>query len=277
MKPRNQEVAGRAGRATPLRKPRLVAVRFTKRQLLKLSKPERELLLRLGLALNDLLLFQRIWAAFYYREPKTQLAIEAHTIQSIGALLVLVGKIHEACEVFRKRFLSSPIGREYLRNFSPRQQTAVATLKKLLGSDNLVSKIRNSFAFHYHDEDLSPFIDQLEDKDVLSMYLGDPDGNSMHMFASEPMLRSLLAATGEATPQAGLKRIQDFAGNITEALGHWAAAVQIVAVRKILGDRYRPEDCEIAENEYLPQDKIAFPFFMAVATNYKPKGRRDLF
>jgi hypothetical protein len=57
--------------------PRLFAIRFTKDKLLKLPKAERELLLRVGLALNDLALFNRVWMSFYYREPKSQLTLEA--------------------------------------------------------------------------------------------------------------------------------------------------------------------------------------------------------
>jgi hypothetical protein len=253
-----------AGKESSSGRPRLVAIRFNKRQLLKLPKPERELLLRVGLALNDLALFQRIWASFIYREPKTPLAMEAQAIHSVGALLVLVGKIDEACKVFQKWFLSSPVGRDYLPHFSARHQTSVTTLKKLLGSDNLLTTIRNSFAFHYHDDDLSPFIDRLENEAILSMYLGAPDGNSMNTFASEAMFRSLLAATGEVTAEAALQRIQVFAGDIVAALNEWGAAVQIVAIKRMLGGKHRTEECEIAAHEYLPQDQICFPFFMSV-------------
>jgi hypothetical protein len=250
-------------------KPRLVAIRFTKRQLLKLPKAERELLLRVGLALNDLALFQRIWASVIYREPKTPLALEAQAIQGVGTLLVLVGKIHETCKVFRQWFLARPVGREYLRHFSVEHQTSVATLKKLLDSDDLLTTIRNSFAFHYHDDDLSPFVDQLDDDDILSMYLGAPDGNSMNTFASEAMFRSLLTATGEATPKAALDRIQDFAGAVIAALNAWGGAVQIVAVKKMLGNKHGYEECEIADHEFLPQDQICFPFFMSVPERHR--------
>jgi hypothetical protein len=101
------------------------------------------------------------------------------------------------------------------------------------------------------------------------MYLGAPDGNSMNTFASEAMFRSLLTATGEATPKAALDRIQDFAGEVIAALNAWAAAVQIVAVKKMLGTKHRYEECEIAHHEFLPQDQICFPFFMSVPERHR--------
>jgi hypothetical protein len=92
--------------------PRLGAVRFTKEQLMGLSKPERELLLRLGLAMNDLSLFNRVWTACYFRQPKSPLALKAQVLQEVSTLLVFLGKLNEACEVFRKYFLQSRVGRD---------------------------------------------------------------------------------------------------------------------------------------------------------------------
>jgi hypothetical protein len=88
-------------------KPRLAVVRFTKSQLMRLPKNERELLLRVGLLINDILLYQRLWLMLMYRDPKSALAKEAHAIQSATLLLALVGKTFEAMEVFDRRFLSS--------------------------------------------------------------------------------------------------------------------------------------------------------------------------
>ena len=47
--------------------PSLTEIRFTKEQLMQLPEEERELLMRVGLVSNDVLLFQRLWAAFIYR------------------------------------------------------------------------------------------------------------------------------------------------------------------------------------------------------------------
>ena len=255
--------------------PRLAEIRFTKAQLMKLPHEERELLLRVGLVVNDVLLFQRLWAAFIYRDPKTPLAVEAQAIQSLTVLLVIVGKVFEACDgVFNKRFLSSPIGAAYLPKFSEGYKRSVQYLKRLQGANSLLAKIRNTHAFHYlAKEDLTPSVEALPDDRILSIYLGDPDGNTMNAFAAEASFRLLPKITGENSPTAALEKIQDEAGNAIEALFQWAAAVQLVAIKKMLGQKPPMRPRRIEEHEYLPQDKIAFPFFMAIATNYKPKRK----
>jgi hypothetical protein len=71
----------------PPTKPRLHEIRFTREQLLQLPEEERELLMRVGLVSNDVLLFQRLWAAFIFRDPKTPLAFEAQAIQAVTVRL----------------------------------------------------------------------------------------------------------------------------------------------------------------------------------------------
>jgi hypothetical protein len=256
--------------------PRLTEIRFTREQLLRLPEAERELLMRVCLVQNEVLLFQRIWAAFTYRDPKTPLAMEAQAIQALTVLLIIAGKVFEALDgVFRRQFLSSPLSREYLPKFSKKHLEALAFLKKVLGANSMLAAIRNTHAFHYlTDEPLSPYIEAMPDGRVLSIYLGVPDGNTMNPFAAEASFRALLKITGESTPPAALERIQDELGDTIEALFQWAAGVQLVALKKMFGQKPPMRPRRIEADEYLPQDKIAFPFFMAVATNFKPKRNK---
>ena len=142
-------------------KPRIVETRFSKRQLMELPRQERELFLRVGLVLNDLLLFQRLWAAFMYREPRTPLAKQAQAVHAAALLLIIGGKVFEACDIFEKRFLSSHVGRRYLSRFSRSHKDTVRQLRKRLGANALLAKIRNRFAFHYHKDDLTPFVERM--------------------------------------------------------------------------------------------------------------------
>jgi hypothetical protein len=242
---------------------------------MKLPAEERELLIRVGLVANDVLLFQRIWAAFIYREPKTSLAIEAQAIQALTVLLIIAGKVFEAVDgVFNKRFLSSQISREYLARFSKEQKLAFEYLKKLQGANCMLADIRNTHAFHYLNKiELSPYVEAMPDDQIHRIYLGDPDGNTMNAFAAHASFMALLKITGETTPPAALERLQDELGDTIEALFQWAAGVQLVALKKMLGPKPPMQARRIEEHEYLPQDKIVFPFFMTVATNYKPKRR----
>jgi hypothetical protein len=190
----------------PPEKPRLVVVRFTKTQFMSLTPLERELLIRVGLGINDLLQFQRLWAALYFRaDPPSEATQAAHAVQSTALLLVLIGKLFEAVETtFDKFFLSSPVAKEYLPLFKPTHKEAVAALKAFRGSnDNLLANIRNGFAFHYHQQDpLSGYIEPRSDMLPMAIYMGDPDGNTLSAFAAEAFLSFFVFAYRREKPHS---------------------------------------------------------------------------
>jgi hypothetical protein len=93
-------------------------------------------------------------------------------------------------------------------------------------------------------------------------------------FAAHASFMALLKITGEATPEDALKKLEGELGDAIEAMFQWTAGVQIVALKKMLGLKPPMRPRRIEEHEYLPQDKISFPFFMTVATNFKPKRKR---
>jgi hypothetical protein len=222
-------------------KPRIVAIRFTKAQFMTLPRAERELLIRIGLAQNDLLMMQRFWGALYYRNPKSVSATEAHAVQQVTFLLIIVGQLFEALEIFRKRFLSHKISRTYLKLFNARQNEAVAKLKAALGKSNLIASIRNDFAFHYHDSrPLSSFMASLKPDRLLTMYLGDSDANTLNAHAAEPFLRALMRRTGGRTPSAALRHIQNEAAAIIAAHSTFVAAIQVIMVKKCAATPQRP-------------------------------------
>lgn len=197
-----------------------------------------------------------------YRNPKSVSATEAHAVQQVTFLLIIVGKLFEALEIFRKRFLSHKISRTYLKLFNARQNEAVAKLKAALGKSNLIASIRNDFAFHYHDSrPLSSFMASLKPDRLLTMYLGDPDANTLNAYAAEPFLRALMRRTGRRTPSAALRHIQNEAAAIIAAHSTFVAAIQVIMVKKMCGDTPMAEEVDIGEDEHLPHDQHRIPFF----------------
>jgi hypothetical protein len=230
-----------------------------------LSSAKRELLIRIGLAQNDLLLVQRFWGALYYRNPRSLWATEAHAVQQITFLLVLVGKLFEALEIFRKRFSSNAVSRAYLKQFNARQLKAVDTLKAGGGKNNLLASIRNDFAFHYHDKrPLGRFMSSWPPERLLTMYFGDPDVNTLNAYAAEPFLRALMRRTRRRTPNAALRYIQNEAAAIIAAHSTFVAAIQVLMLKEICGSTPEVEELAIGDDEYLPHDQWYIPFFTGI-------------
>jgi hypothetical protein len=258
-------------------KPRIFAVRFTKAQFMSLSLAERELLIRIGLAQNDLLMMQRLWGALYYRSPTSVAAADAHAVQQVTLLLVLVGKLYEALETFRTGFLSIELSRRYLAKFNERQREAVNVLKRALGTSQLIARVRNDFAFHYHKSGrLSRFMTSWTNDRLLTMYFADPDANTLNAYAAEPFLRALMRRTGRRTPTAALRHIQNTAAKIIAAHSTFVGAVQLAALRSMFNGNHRPEELDIGEDEYLPHDQFRMPFFAGIPSRPPREIRAEL-
>lgn len=252
--------------------PKISAVRFSKEQFMTLSPAERELLIRVGIMQNDLMVTNRLWGAHVFRQPPiSKVASDANVIQQMTTLFLFLGKLFEAIRVFETHFQRTRLSPEYQKHFNSKQLESVRTLNAANGKSGLWAAIRNSFAFHPHDADLSKFMDACWDPgQVLSIYFGDPDGNSMSSFAVEPFYASFMHLTGKSEPQEALRYVQQGASGLLQAFRDFAVAIQTTAIFKMLGTMPTLEECSIDISEFLPQDHISLPFFMAKATRYNP-------
>jgi hypothetical protein len=58
----------------------------------------------------------------------------------------LIGALHEAWLLIQKRFLGSPIGREYQDRLNDSGRNALDSLKKYFGASNILNTLRNNYA-----------------------------------------------------------------------------------------------------------------------------------
>ena len=196
---------------------------------------------------------------------------------SFTVLLFLIGKLFEALEVFRTRFLSNPISRIYLKQFNQTQRDAVAVLRASLGRNGLLASIRNDFAFHYHNAGhLTRFMRSWDNERLLTMYFGAPDANTLNAYAAEPFLRALMRRTKRRTPNAALRYIQRQAAAVIRAHSTFVGAVQIIALRKMFDGMPQTEEMSIRDDEYLPHDEFLIPFFAGIPSHPPRAIRAEL-
>jgi hypothetical protein len=232
--------------------PQIVVVRLTKAQLQSLPAPERELLFRMGLVVNDLLLYQRLYLAAIHVAAKSEAAIDAKAVHALNLLLVLAGKVFEGLEVYRKFFASTPNRRSYCEALDEETLVACKEIDRIRGTSSLLAKLRNSFAFHYHEEPLSTFLDRLPAEKELKLYLGNPDGNTLHEFAAQPFYESVQDSTDLADAEDALSKMLDEVLTATKALTAFANGVADHALTTIFGEAIPLEQCTVHPEEYSP-------------------------
>jgi hypothetical protein len=172
---------------------------FKKKQLSDIPKDERSLLLLMGHATNELNVLSKFILMMRKGDPSTQVEDFAEGGQIFIVMRVLIGKLHEAWELFKVRAQSNKdISEKYLKELDEEAAVALKALNEYFGKKNAVTEIRNKVAFHYKDEDdlIETNFQRLPETEPWEFYLSKTHGNTFY-YASE------MVATGSALSLAG--------------------------------------------------------------------------
>ena len=119
--------------------------------------------------------------------PPSQIADNAESGQVCVLLRDLMGKLHEAWELFKKRVQGDrPLADKYLPQLNAESAAALTNLNRHFGTGSLLTAIRNLIAFHYKDNDnlTEQSFQSIADTEPLEFYLVNSVGNSFYQ-ASE--------------------------------------------------------------------------------------------
>ena len=169
-----------------------------------LPENERVLLLLLAHASNELNVLTKLILMTRKDDPPSPIVDHVEAGQSFIFIRLLVGKLHEAWELFRARVQSDrAISTTFLPQLRPPAASALAALKKHFGQGSVLTAIRNNVSFHYSDKAnlIEASFQQLPTNEPLQFYLTQTVGNSFY-HAGE-LLAQLSALTFAKAPPAG--------------------------------------------------------------------------
>jgi hypothetical protein len=185
----------------------LHTVILTKRKLAALPEAERSLLVLLGHASNEINVLSKLILMVRKDAPPSQTAEKVEAGQACVLLRVLVGQLHEAWELFRKRVQANrPLHDKYVPLLDAHGAAALQNLNRHFGGESPLTKIRNNVAFHYADDNnlTEKSFRSVTDTEPLELYLTTQVGNSFY-YASELIVMSTalrMAVSGASNDDA---------------------------------------------------------------------------
>jgi hypothetical protein len=209
-------------------------VKLTKAKLAAMSQRERTLLILLGHANNEINVFSKLLLMTPKRDPSVDLINHVEAGQIFIIMRVLIGKLHEAWELFRKRVQDDrPLAELYIPRLAPEAKTALEELNRHFGQSSPLTNIRNNIAFHYKDNEnlVEANFPRISESEPWEFYLARTVGNSFY-YASELVvsLSAINLVKREAESASAPSSIEAFAqlcdivimvsGQITELFGH---------------------------------------------------------
>ena len=251
---------------------------LSKDRLRAMPKEERSLFLLLGYAANQITLHSKLVIFSTNRTPSELVEQHISGAQSQMLARLAIGVLDETWKLISKRFLGSPIGKEFEPKLSPTGQQALTELKRHFGGSNLLSTLRNNFAFHHpYDTDVDAGFEAAA-KDVnwdndWNWYFSHATFNSFYFLSDVVILHGILNAVGETDLVEAQKKIMSDVNKVSGHLLNFICALTEAFLGKHFGSELQAEVVAKIDNAPSVFD-VWIPFYVETPTDDTNIGSR---
>jgi hypothetical protein len=176
-----------------------------KKNLEAIPVEERRLLLLLGHATNEINVLQKLIIESGQVSPEHKFVDHVQAGQTLILMRILIGKLHEAWELFKVRFQGKREIRDlYFPKLDDKAQDALTQLKKHFGKQSPLTLIRNRLSFHYKDDHdlVETSFQRIPEDEGWNFYLSDVQANCFY-YASELVIGNGMTDHTQAAGDTG--------------------------------------------------------------------------
>jgi len=158
-------------------------VTLNKKMLSAMPETERTLLLLLGHASNEINVLSRLILMVRKDPTPSEIVDHVEAGQAFIIIRLLIGKLHEAWELFKARFQSNrQLAENCVPQLKPEGRDSMETPNRYFGRSNSLTAIRNKVSFHYTDRDnlIERAFQDTSESEPLKFYLAKTVGNSFY-------------------------------------------------------------------------------------------------
>lgn len=243
-------------------------IKFPKERLKELTTEERSLFFLLGYAANQIAIFKKltVFATNIDSEQRVRSMVEGAQTQVL--VRHLVGVVTEAWELIDKRFLTKPIGKEYRESrLGPMGQASIAALQKQFGSSNILSIIRNNYAFHHPynakvDSAFEAAAANPEFDDEWNWYLALENINCFYFISDVVVVHGMLQAIDEDDIVVAQKKLHRELNAASEEIIRFVSAFFDALMRKYFAPEVIAEVVEKVADAPVALD-VSLPFYVS--------------
>lgn len=173
----------------------IYTVNLTKAKLAAMPQADRTILLLLGHASNEINVLSKLILMTRKDDPSSKLVDRVEAGQILILMRILIGKLHEAWELFRSRVQGNrELALKYLPALPAEARMALDLLNKHFGRGSPLTKIRNKLSFHYKDEDdlIERNFHAMPESEPWEFYLSQTVGNSFYYAAEMVVTLSIV-------------------------------------------------------------------------------------
>jgi hypothetical protein len=247
---------------------KVLRIPIPKDRLRALSPDERVLFLLLGYVSNQIAMLQKLVIFSLNAEQNSE--VDQHTtgVQSQMLVRMLVGAVNEGWRLVERRFIANPTGKEYSPLLDAGGRASLLALKRQFGSSNLLTTIRNNYAYHH------PKSDELEEAFKLAaddtgldeawcFYFSQHGFNTMFFLSDVIIIQGIFKSAGIDDFVEGqeklIKEVTDAANHLLEFSKSFTKAIWL----KHFGNEIFCDKVFDVSNAPLI-DHVSIPFFVTL-------------
>ncbi|UFZ03053.1 hypothetical protein LQG66_27965 [Bradyrhizobium ontarionense] len=239
----------------------------TKEHLLKMTKEERSLFLLLGYASNQVNALWKLVTILTNGEENDPVKQRLEGAQTQIFVRLTIGAMREALKLVEGRFVKRPLGREYLPLLDAPAAEALDRLKMRFGKIDMLTVIRDSYAFHH------PTIDEMEgafqkassndggEEADWAIYFNDALLNVFFFVSDFVLVHGMANAIGEPDVNEAHKRLLGELAPVAHDLSEFSFGFAAAIFRKYFGEELLMT--LVAQFKDAPDiDDLRYPFFV---------------
>jgi hypothetical protein len=228
-----------------------------------IPEAERNLIFALGHFANEINILSKLFYWTSHNQPKGDIHQHGSNAQAMMIARLLCGKLHEGWRLMQNAYFGTKISRDYNELYDDDGKDAFRRLGRYFGGENLVSEIRNNFAFHYSPEEIGRCYVENERDDELVMLLSTDNANTLYHYAEVIVDQSLLTQIRAANPEEAMKKIIDESSEIIRLFNIAIGSCLTAAFKLHLGQDLDDLVSDTIQLRELPGFKnIGVPYFV---------------
>ena len=164
---------------------------ISKQALMDIPAKERDFFLLAGHFANEVIFLSKL-LVITQDQASEKIPAKAELTQALFVHKTLAGKLYEGWQMIRKYYFGTAISKDYHELLEKDAQEAIKQLNRYFGKGNLISKVRNSYSFHYSSDKIDPTLKEMEDGDEFDMYIAEQHINSLYYVAESVINKAML-------------------------------------------------------------------------------------
>ena len=237
--------------------------------LVGMPENERNFVIAMGHLLNELNVLNKIFYRCSQYPTDDRIIGKEQATQALCMAKIVAGKLAVGWEMLRAFYFNTQLSREYGPLLSPQASAALRELGRYFGrSTNVISVIRNRYAFHYDSQQFSEALAAPSEEDGWEMFLTEETGNSLYFFSEIVIGHGLLEHINANSHRAAMNTLID---DITSIGGLFitflTGCLIVITERYLLNERGLPVE-RVRIDDPPGLDDVRIPFFVST-----PSGR----